>query len=107
MSVKFTGFHDDNGGLMQTLRMGHQSKTTVINIGATATSFEVGASIVRIVAQDVSCNIKCAGTTPTTATDDMLLPASVVEYIVVDRGHHVGCISATGGNGKLFITEAI
>jgi hypothetical protein len=107
MTVKYSGYRDGNGGLMQTLRVGMQGKTTVLDIGTTATHYQASSGIVRLVAQDVSACIKTENAVPTAATTDMLLPTSVVEYIVCDKGPYIGVVAATGGTGKLFITEAV
>ena len=107
MPVNYTGYRDGNAGLIQSLRVGHQGQTTILNVAATATQFTASGPIVRIVAT-VSASIKCAEAAGTAAaTTDMLLPASVVEYIVIDHGKTVSCISATGGIGSLYVTEAL
>jgi len=108
MPINFTGYRDGNDGLMQALRVGHTGKTTVLNIGATATSVTTTSPIVRLVATPVAAAISCGGATMTlAATDDMFLPASVVEYVVVDRGQQVSVKTATGGNGSLYVTEVL
>ena len=109
MSVSFTGYRDGNGGLMQAMRVGHQNKTTVLQVGSTSTQITVNSSVVRVVAEGIAASIVSAGATDKlAATTDMLSPVGVVEYIVVDRGLTLACISATGGEGgSLYVTEVL
>jgi len=108
MSVSFTGYRDGNGQMMQAMRVGHTGKTTVLQCGATATGVTVNSAIVRVCAHPLSASIVCTkDTAGLAATTDMMLPAGVVEYIVVDRSLTISCISATGGEGSFYLTEVI
>ena len=87
---------------IQSLRTGWAGTNSSINIGATATSRLSRATIVAL-SSDVSYCLNIAGTA---ATTDFRIPANVLFYCITDN-KTVGCISATGGNGTLYISEAV
>lgn len=106
MAIKGSVYRDGDSGFAQAMRVGRGDHNSTRQIGATATSFTVATPIVRLVC-DISCSYVVGGGTATlAATTDALLPAGVVEYVVIDPGNTVGVISATGGNGTLYISEA-
>ena len=47
-----------------------------------------------------------AKTSGTAATTDFYIPGGIILFNVVD-GNSIGCISATGGNGTLYISESV
>ena len=87
---------------IQSLRTGWVGTNFSVNIGATATS-RLSASTFVALSSDVSYCLNIAGTA---ATTDFRIPANVVLFVLVDK-KTVGCISATGGNGTLYISEAV
>ena len=87
---------------IQALRTGWDGTNSSINIGATATS-RLSASTMVALSSDVSYCLNIAGTA---ATTDFRIPANVVLFVIADK-KTIGCISATGGNGTLYISEAV
>ena len=98
---------DAFGNSVQAVSSCRIGTTTVLNIGATATGMEVGVdtTLLRVVANDAIGSHIVVGPSASAATTDSVLPGSVVEYFAVRQGDTFGCISATGGDGELFISE--
>jgi hypothetical protein len=106
MSVSFSGYRDGNGGLIQALRVGASTRTATLTIAATATTITVTAPVVRVVA-DVACYLVWGnGAATLAAVGDMLMPANVVEYHVVDKNKNVSALS-TATTGTVYITEVV
>lgn len=108
MPIKFSGFRDSHGEVVQALRVGHQGQTTILGVAATATSFTVSSPIARVVAT-IPTHVVWGVSTSTTiaATTDMLMPGNVVEYQVCDHGKTISCIAATATTGSLYVTEVL
>ena len=87
---------------VQAVRTGWDGTTSRLNIGATATS-RVTTSRLAALSSDVGYHLNIAGTA---ATTDFYIPGNVVIYVLTDS-KSIGCISATGGNGTLYISEAV
>lgn len=87
---------------IQALRTGWDTTNSRLNIGATATSRTPSGRLCAL-SSDVSYCLNIAGTA---ATTDFMVPANVIIYAIND-GKSIGCISATGGNGTLYISEAV
>lgn len=89
-------------GDIQALRVGWEGFTNRLNIGATATSRTTGSRLVALTS-DVAYHLRIGGNA---ATTDFMIPANVLWFNVTDA-KDVGCISATGGNGTLYISETV
>lgn len=87
---------------IQALRTGWGGAARRLNIGATATSVTATSKIVAL-SSDVGYHLNIGGTA---ATTDFYVPGGIILFNLVDA-KSVGCISATGGNGTLYISEAI
>lgn len=87
---------------IQALRTGWDGTNFSLNIGATATSRVTGASLCAI-SSDMAY---CLNIGDTAATTDFMVPANVIIYAITNN-KSLGCISATGGNGTLYISEAV
>ncbi len=87
---------------IQALRTGWAGSNSSLTLGATATS-RTPSSRVCALSSDGAYHISIAGTA---ATTDFMVPANVLWYAITDQ-KALSCISATGGNGTLYISEAI
>lgn len=87
---------------IQALRIGWDGTSRRLNIGATATSATPTSRICAL-SSDTGCHLNIGGTA---ATTDFYVPGGIVMFAVVDR-QTLGCISATGGNGTLYISESV
>ena len=87
---------------VQALRVGWSGGVRRLNIGATATS-TVTASKIAAMSSDVGYHLNIGGLA---ATTDFYVPGGIILFNLVDC-QAIGCISATGGNGTLYISEAV
>ena len=87
---------------VQALRTGWDTQDARLNIGSTATSMTPSSRIVAL-SSDVGYHLNISGTA---ATTDFYVPGGIILFNVVD-GYSIGCISATGGNGTLYISESV
>lgn len=92
-------------GNIQALRTGWQGTNSRLNIGATATSRTIAAQIAALSA-DTSFSFVLSATGVNAATTDFRVPANAVIYVLTGN-LILSCISATGGNGTLYISEAV
>lgn len=92
----------DPNGTIQAVRIGNDGAAKTLNIGATATSASVSAAIGGL-SSDVGYHVNFGGTA---ATTDWYVPGNVLWFPVLSAGS-VSCLSATGGDGTLFISEAV
>jgi len=91
------------GTEVAALRTGWSDGNNSINIGATATSYTPSQAIVGL-SSDVGYHLNIGGTTA--ATTDFYVPANVVWFVIAEK-QPIWCKSATGGNGALYISEAL
>ena len=87
---------------VQALRVGWAGTTRRLNIGATATS-TVTTSRISALSSDVGYHLNISGTA---ATTDFYVPGGIIMFGLTDS-NTIGCISATGGNGTLYISESV
>lgn len=87
---------------VQALRVGWDGTTKRLNIGATATSATT-TSRISALSSDVGYHLNVSGTA---ATTDFYVPGGIILFGVADA-KSIGCISATGGNGTLYISESV
>lgn len=84
-------------------RFGTVQVVTVSAVSAaTSNAFGAQTRVIRV-ASTTDCHIKI-GDAPTATTSDHVLPAGVVEYIVVDPSDKLAAIQVAGG-GSLSVTE--
>ena len=87
---------------IQALRIGWEDTNFRLNIGATATS-RATASRITALSSDVGYHLRVGGNA---ATTDFFVPGNVIVFAITDN-QPVGCITATGGNGTLYLSESV
>lgn len=87
---------------VQAVRVGWDGADKRLNIGATATSANVTSQIVAL-SSDVGYHLSIGGTA---ATTDFYVPGGIILFNRVDA-KSINCITATGGNGTLYISETL
>lgn len=88
---------------VQALRVGWDGTNSRLNIGATATG-KTTSSRIAALSSDVGYHLNISGAAA--ATTDFYVPGGIILFGLIDA-NRINCISATGGNGTLYISESV